>query len=83
MSLASLQLNVGPWRTAGEIVGSVAAAIEEGRSPERSSAGLRDKYGDGLELKDGIPTVYKGVCLFVNGYPELRTMLSKPEPKGP
>jgi hypothetical protein len=77
---ASLQVNVKPWRTAGEIVGSVAAAIREGHSPEVNAADWRARYGDGLELKDGIPTVYKGVYLFVNGYPELRTILTKGNP---
>jgi hypothetical protein len=79
---ASLQVNLKPWRTAGEIVASVAAAIREGKSPEASAADWRARYGDGLELKDGIPTVYKGVYLFVNGYPELRTTLSKSDSTG-
>ncbi len=82
ISFASLQLNVRPWRTAGEIVGSAAAAIQEGRSPAMSSTEWQNRYGDGLELKDGIPSVYKGVYLFDNGYPELRTMLSKPGSTG-
>jgi hypothetical protein len=79
---ASLQVNLKPWRTAGEIVASVAAAIREGKSPDASAADWRARYGDGLELKDGIPTVYKGVYLFVNGYPELRTTLSKSDSTG-
>ncbi len=82
ISFASLQVNVRPWRTAGEIVGSIATAIRQGRSPEQSSAEWQNRYGDGLEVKDGIPAVYKGVYLFVNGYPELRNMLSKPESTG-
>jgi hypothetical protein len=79
VSFASLQINVRPWRTAGEIVSSVAAAVEEGRPVELASAEWQKKYGDGLELKDGIPSTYKGVYLFLNGYPELRTMLSNPQ----
>jgi hypothetical protein len=76
---ASLQVNVKPWRTAGEIVGSVVAAIREGKSPEGNAAAWQARYGDGLELKDGVPTVYMGVYLFVNGYPELRMMLTNPK----
>ena len=68
----SLQVNVQPWGTAGEIVSAVATTIREGRS----DIDWQTKYGDGLELKDGIPTVYKGVYLFVNGYSELRAMLT-------
>lgn len=75
----SLQLNIKPWRTAGTIVDDIAAAVKEGRAPERSPADWQLKYGDGLESTDGIPTVYKGVYLFVNGYSELRTMLTNPE----
>jgi hypothetical protein len=74
---ASLQVNVKPWRTAWQIVSEVAAALEEGDSPERSSDYWQAKYGAGLEVKDGIPTVCKGVNVFINGYPELRNMLSE------
>jgi hypothetical protein len=77
LSFASLQVNVRPWRVAGEIVRSVTAAVKEGRSPELSAAEWQNRYGDGLESRDGVPTVYKGVYLFVNGYPQLRTMLSE------
>jgi hypothetical protein len=74
----SLELNIKPWRTAGEIVGTVEEVIREGRSAsDISAADWQARYGDGLELKDGVPTVYKGVYLFVNGYPELRAMLTK------
>jgi hypothetical protein len=73
----SLQMNAKPWRTAGEIVRSVATAIQEGKSPEMSATDWQAQYGGGLELKDGVPIVYKGVYLFVNGYPELRGMLTK------
>jgi hypothetical protein len=73
----SLQVNIRPWRTAGEIVSRVATAIREGGTANVSAADWKARYGNGLELKDGIPTVYKGVYLFVNGYPELRVMLEK------
>ena len=79
---ACLQVNVKPWRTAGAIVSSVATAIREGKSAEMSAADWHAKYGDGLEVNDGVPRVYKGVYLFVNGYAELRTMLTTPEPNG-
>ena len=82
LSFASLQVNVRPWRVAGEIVRGVTAAVKEGRSPELSAAEWQTRYGDGLESRDGVPTVYKGVYLFVNGYPQLRTMLSESESSG-
>jgi hypothetical protein len=82
ISFASLQINVRPWRTAGEIVSSVAAAIREGRFSELSTVEWQNRYRGGLELKDGIPSVYRGVNVFTNGYPELRTMLSQPDRPG-
>ena len=80
-SFVSLQANARPWDTAAEIVQSVAASIQEGRSPYASAADWRLRYGDGIEVKDDVPTVYKGVYLFVNGYPELRQMLTTPNPR--
>jgi hypothetical protein len=79
---ASLRVNVKPWRTAGEIVNGIATAIREGKSPEMSAGDWEARYGEALELKDGIPTVYEGVYLFVNGYTELRTMLTHSGPNG-
>ena len=76
LSLTWLQVNLQPWRTAGEIVSAVSRDIESGRPLEASSTALRQKYGEGLEFKDGVPVVYKGVYLFVNGYPELHRMLT-------
>ena len=74
--LLSLMLNVRPWRTAGEIVRNVASTIREGGSVEMEADAWRAKYGDGIEVKNGLPTVYQGVYLFVNGYDELRSMLA-------
>ena len=76
VSFAALKMNAAPWHTAGDIVDRVAADIERGHAPEASADDWRARYGDGVEVKDGIPTVYKGVYLFVNGYPELRAMLT-------
>jgi hypothetical protein len=76
ISFLSLQVNIRPWRTAGEIVSIVATAIREGRSASLRATDWQRRYGNDLEVKDGIPTVYKGVYLFVNGYPELRAMLT-------
>ena len=55
----SLQANIRPWRTAGEIVDRVVAAIQAGQPPE--AVEWQTTYGDGLELQHGVPTVYKGV----------------------
>jgi hypothetical protein len=75
-SFLFLRANLQPWRTAGEIVAAVTSAIVSGNSVEARSAELQRRYGDGLEVKDGVPVVYRGVYLFVNGYPELRKMLT-------
>ncbi|HSK10437.1 MAG TPA: hypothetical protein VK911_12735, partial [Vicinamibacterales bacterium] len=75
-SFLFLSVNLTPWRTAGEIVDVVSSAIVSGNSVEAKSAELRRRYGDGLEVKGGVPVVYKGVYLFLNGYPELREMLT-------
>jgi hypothetical protein len=77
LSSASLQFNLRPWRTAGEIVRGIAVDIRGGRVA--NAAALRTKYGEGLEFSDGIPSVYQGVYLFVNGYSELRSMLANPD----
>jgi hypothetical protein len=76
VSYLFLQVNLRPWRTAGEIVDAVCSAIVSGKSVEARSAELRKRYGDGLEVSDGVPVAYKGVYLFVNGYPQLRRMLT-------
>ena len=35
-----------------------------GRSPDASATDWRRRYGDGIDVKDGVPTVYRGVyCL--------------------
>jgi hypothetical protein len=76
LSFLFLRVNLKPWRTAGEIVDAVSSAIVSGVSVEARSAELQKRYGDGLEVKDGVPVVYRGVYLFVNGYPELRKALT-------
>ena len=74
LAWACLQVNAKPWRTAGEIVRDVVSALQAGKDPKASVAIWREKYGNGIEVKDGVPTVYEGVYLFVNGYPELHAM---------
>ena len=76
VSFVWLHVNLKPWRTAGEIVDAVRKGILSGNSVETSSAELQRRYGDGLEVKDGLPVTYRGVYLFLNGYPELRGMLT-------
>jgi hypothetical protein len=76
VSFVWLHVNLKPWRTAGEIVDAVSKGILSGKPVEASSTELQRRYGDGLEVKDGVPVTYKGVYLFLNGYPELRGMLA-------
>jgi hypothetical protein len=75
VSFLFLRVNLGPWRTAGEIIGRVESAVREGNPPEQAPQNWLAEYGPGLGMKDGVPQVYKGVYLFVNGYPELRALL--------
>jgi hypothetical protein len=79
ISFASLQVNVRPWRTAGHIVADVGAAIRKRGSAELTPVEWQGRYGQGLEVKDGIPQVYQGVYVFVNGYPELLNLLTNPD----
>lgn len=74
-----VQVNIRPWRTVGEIVNEVEANLRQGRSPARSAGEWEAKYGKGFEVENGIPTLYRGVYVFANGYPELRSMLSAPQ----
>jgi hypothetical protein len=76
VSFVFLRMNLGPWRTAGEIMVRVESALSQGNPPELAPQKWQVEYGHGLEMKDGVPYVYKGVYLFVNGYPELRAMVA-------
>ncbi|HPW19372.1 MAG TPA: hypothetical protein PLE61_01040 [Vicinamibacterales bacterium] len=75
LACVSLQLNLKPWKTAAEIVDAVSSTIVSGGAVEARSSEFRERYGTALEMKDEVPVAYKGVYLFVNGYPELRRIL--------
>ncbi len=77
--VVALRLNTEPWRTAGTIVDDVEANLRQGHSPARSVEEWEAKYGTGFEVKNGLPAVYRGVNVFVNGYPELCGMIAGPQ----
>jgi hypothetical protein len=76
-SFLSLRLNAKPWRTADRIVADVETAIRSGTPPDVVAVDWVSRYGPGLEVKRGIPYVYEGVYLFVNGYPEFRDEIQR------
>jgi len=66
----ALQLNLRPWRTAGDVVNAIHAGLERGESPEQTVAQWQARSAVKLTLKNGIPYEYQGVGIFINGYPE-------------
>jgi hypothetical protein len=77
-SFLSLRLNATPWHTAGQIVKRVSADVAAGKAGIRGPEDWRNEFGEGFEFQDGIPAVYRGVYLFVNGYPEFQTIVANP-----
>ncbi len=69
-SAASLQLNLRPWRQSVGLVAAMERAAATGSDPSAVVADWQRSNGAGLTVKDGIPQDYRGVMLFVNGYPE-------------
>jgi hypothetical protein len=67
---ASLGLNLGPWRTAADLVETMTIGLRQARSTGDIVQDWQARQGTTVELKDGIPWKYKGVGIFSNGYPE-------------
>jgi hypothetical protein len=70
VSFVSLQVNLRPWRIAGDFVTAVERGLEQEQPSDRIVAEWQARTGVELELKNGIPHTYQGVYIFLNGYPE-------------
>jgi len=58
---ASLAANLRPWRTAAEMVETMATAVREGRSADAVVREWQEREGSALEMQDGRPRSYAGV----------------------
>lgn len=70
ISVVSLQLNLRPWRIAGDYVSAMETGLERGESASSITAAWTTRTGVILDLENGIPREYQGVWIFLNGYPE-------------
>ena len=66
----ALTVNLRPWRTVGQTVNAMAAAVKQTGDPSAVLTPLRERHAGGWIFKDGIPTEFGGVGVFINGYPE-------------
>ncbi len=74
----SLQLNVRPWRVAGDVVNLMRTDVVNGRPPGERLAEWSARTGVQLRFRDSIPYEYGGVGIFFNGYDEFVRSASKP-----
>ena len=66
----ALHLNLRPWRAAGELVNEMASGPSGSASEAQIIATWERAHEPGLVLKNGVPQVYNGVGIFINGYAE-------------
>lgn len=67
---AALHANLEPWRIAAVIVNAMEKTIKPGNGSMASTNPWRTGIGTDLILEDGVPQSYRGVDIFINGYPE-------------
>ncbi len=65
-----LQINLQPWRVAGELVEDMTAALRAGDPVDGTVRAWQARTESEIELKDGVPSQYRGVGIFINSYPE-------------
>jgi hypothetical protein len=78
LSALSLEMNLRPWRAAGELVNALGDGLRQGRAAVDIIQGWQGRHAAGLELRDGVPREYQGVGIFVNGYPEFTELATRP-----
>jgi hypothetical protein len=64
----SLDINLRPWRVAGDVVNVMTAAIAENDSPQDRLADWTTRNDVRLSLRGSVPYEYRGVGIFINGY---------------
>jgi hypothetical protein len=70
MLVMSLQINLRPWRLAGDLVRSMEGGLKEGKLAGSIVDEWQHRTGVRLEMRNGVPYQYEGVGIFINGYPE-------------
>lgn len=63
-----LDINLRPWRVAGEVVRVMSAAISENESPSERLAEWTTRNNVRLVFRGSVPSEYDGVGIFINGY---------------
>lgn len=65
-----LQLNLRPWRVAGDVVVSMQRGVRNGKSAQAALEQWQAQHPVHMIIVNGIPREYQGVSIFNNGYPE-------------
>jgi hypothetical protein len=73
----ALHLNLAQWRTAGQLVTVMEAAGRRGEPPDRRAQVWASERALDVTFSDGIPRQYRGVGIFVNGYPDFLRRLER------
>lgn len=64
----ALNVNLRPWRVAGEVVNVMKAAISQNASPSDRLAEWATRHHVRLTFRGSVPYEYGGVGIFINGY---------------
>ena len=80
-SAALLQVNLRPWRIAGDVVTALAAGLGRGEPSAAILDEWRRAHDVRLTPERGIPRSYQGVGIFINGYSEFLQFVQRAELK--
>ncbi len=75
--LASLLLNLQPWREAADLVAEIESTVSAGEGPTDAIALWQSQHPPGLVLRNGVPDSYQGVWVFRNGYDDFVKRLAE------
>jgi hypothetical protein len=73
-----LNLNLRPWRVAGDVVTSMRAGLQRGEPVERTIADWEAAHATKLQLKNHVPYQHQGVGIFINGYDQFTQITLQP-----
>jgi hypothetical protein len=73
-----LNLNLRPWRVAGDVVTAMRAGLKRGEPADRTIADWEAMHATKLQLKNGAPYQHQGVGIFINGYDQFKRITLEP-----
>jgi hypothetical protein len=73
----SLQLNLEPWLVSAEVIGAMRDGLRRAEPAEVTITRWQKERSEQLDLKNGIPYTYRGVGIFINGYPQFVQLASE------